>query len=249
MTRWKLVIEYDGTSFVGWQRQANGASVQALLEDAVFRFSQEKCLVQGAGRTDSGVHALGQVAHVDIVKPADADTVRDAINFHIDSSSIVVRSAQAVSEDFHARFSALRRTYLYRILDRRVAPALEFGRVWHVPTALDVHAMHLAAQSLLGNHDFTSFRAKDCQARSPMRSLDRLDVRRVNGEVHLDVAARSFLHHQVRNFAGTLKLVGEGKWDRRDVEVALDACDRAAAGPTAPARGLYLVSVGYDDAG
>ena len=249
MTRWKLIVEYDGGPFVGWQRQANGPSVQAALETAVYRFAQEEVVVQGAGRTDSGVHALGQVAHVDIVKPTDANTVRDAINFHIESPSIVVRSAQAVSEDFHARFSALRRTYLYRILDRRVAPALELGRVWHVPTALDVHAMRLAAQSLLGNHDFTSFRAKDCQGRSPMRSLDRLDVRRVNGEVHLDVAARSFLHHQVRNFAGTLKLVGEGKWDRRDVEVALDACDRAAAGPTAPAQGLYLVSVGYDDAG
>ena len=248
MTRWKLVIEYDGASFVGWQRQANGKSVQSVLEDAVFQFSQEKCLVQGAGRTDSGVHALGQVAHVDIVKPVNGDTVRDAINFHLKPYSVVIRSAEAVSEDFHARFSAMRRTYLYRIMDRRAAPALAVGRVWHVSMALNADAMRLAAQSLLGHHDFTSFRAKDCQANSPMRTLDRLDVRRVNEEIHLDVEARSFLHHQVRNFAGTLKLVGEGKWGRREVEAALGACDRAAAGPTAPAQGLYLVSVGYDDA-
>ena len=249
MTRWKLVIEYDGASFVGWQRQANGASVQAALEDAVFHFSQEKCLVQGAGRTDSGVHALGQVAHVDIEKPVDGDTVRDAINFHLKPFSIVIRSAEAVGEDFHARFSARRRTYLYRILDRRAAPAIDVGRVWHVSTALNANAMSLAAQSLLGHHDFTSFRAKDCQANSPMRTLDRLDVRRVDEEIHLDVEARSFLHHQVRNFAGTLKLVGEGRWGRRDVEAALGACDRAAAGPTAPAQGLYLASVGYDGTG
>ena len=192
------------------------------------------------------MHALGQVAHVDIEKPVDGDTVRDAINFHLKPFSIVIRSAEAVGEDFHARFSAKRRTYLYRILDRRAAPAIDVGRVWHVSTALNANAMSLAAQSLLGHHDFTSFRAKDCQANSPMRTLDRLDVRRVDEEIHLDVEARSFLHHQVRNFAGTLKLVGEGRWGRRDVEAALGACDRAAAGPTAPAQGLYLVSVGYD---
>ena len=245
MTRWKLVIEYDGGPFVGWQRQSNGESVQAALEDAVYRFTQEECLVQGAGRTDAGVHAFGQVAHVDIEKLADADTVRDAINFHLKPAPIVVQSAEAVGEDFHARFSATQRTYLYRILDRRPAPALEAGRVWHVPMPLDADAMHAAAQPLLGHHDFTSFRAKDCQADSPMRTLNRLDVRRVGGEIHLDVEARSFLHHQVRNFAGTLKLVGEGKWQRRDVEAALAACDRAESGPTAPAEGLYLVSVGY----
>ncbi len=246
MTRWKLVIEYDGGPFVGWQRQANGASVQAALEAAVFKFAQEEIHVQGAGRTDSGVHALGQVAHMDLVKAADADTVRDALNFHLKPDPVSILSAVAVAPDFHARFSATRRSYLFRILDRRPPPALEAGRVWHVTRRLDAAAMHQAAQVLVGHHDFSSFRAKDCQADSPLRTLDRLDVRRVGDEIHIDAEARSFLHHQVRNFAGTLKQVGDGKWSRRDVEKALAARDRAAAGPTAPPEGLYLVAVDYD---
>ncbi|MGB0553040.1 MAG: tRNA pseudouridine(38-40) synthase TruA [Alphaproteobacteria bacterium] len=249
MTRWKLIIEYDGGPFVGWQRQANGPSVQAALEDAVFRFTQEEALVQGAGRTDSGVHAMGQVAHVDIEKDVDGDTVRDAINFHLKPNPVSVLSAQAVDGAFHARFSATRRAYLYRILDRRPPPAIEAGRVWHVARRLDVDAMHEAAQTLIGHHDFTSFRAKDCQADSPMRTLDRLDVRRVGEEIHIDTEARSFLYHQVRNFTGTLKRVGGGKWSPRDVRSALEACDRAAAGETAPADGLYLMEVGYEPLG
>lgn len=249
MTRWKLVIEYDGGPFVGWQRQANGASVQAALEEAVFRFTQEEALVQGAGRTDSGVHAMGQVAHVDIEKVVEADTVRDAINFHLKPNPIAVLRADAVGAEFHARFSATRRSYLYRILDRRPPPAIEAGRVWHVSRRLDADAMHDAAQRLIGHHDFTSFRAKDCQADSPMRTLDRLDVRRVGDEVHITTEARSFLYHQVRNFTGTLKLVGDGKWSAEDVETALAACDRAAAGETAPAEGLYLMAVGYEPLG
>lgn len=246
MTRWKLTLEYDGGPFVGWQRQANGRSVQAALEAAVQCFAQEEVHVQGAGRTDSGVHALGQVAHIDIEKPADGDTVRDALNFHLKPDPVVVLAAEAVSDEFHARFSAARRRYLYRLLDRRSPPAIDAGRVWHVSRRLDAAAMHDAAQSLVGHHDFTSFRAKDCQADSPMRTLDRLDVRRVGAEIHIDAEARSFLHHQVRNFTGTLKLVGEGKWSTADVADALAARDRSAAGPTAPAEGLYLVSVDYD---
>ena len=246
MTRWKLIVEYDGGPFVGWQRQANGPSVQAALETAVYRFAQEQVVVQGAGRTDSGVHALGQVAHIDLAKAADADTVRDALNFHLKPDPVTVLSATSVDTEFHARFSATRRAYLYRILDRRPPPAVDAGRVWHVNHRLDADAMHAAAQELVGQHDFTSFRAKDCEADSPVKTLDRLDVRRSGPEIHINAVARSFLHHQVRNFAGTLKLVGEGKWRRDDVGEALAACDRAAAGPTAPAEGLYLVEVAYD---
>lgn len=246
MTRWKLVVEYDGGPFVGWQRQANGRSVQAAMEMAIHRFTQEVVVVHGAGRTDSGVHALGQVAHVDIIMEADADKVRDALNFYLKPDPISVLSAKPVNGKFHSRFSAMRRIYLYRILDRRPPPAVETGRVWHVAHSLDASAMHAAAQVLVGQHDFTSFRAKACQASSPVKTLDWLDVRRVGQEIHIDVGARSFLHHQVRNFAGTLKLVGEGKWRREDVMEVLGARDRAVAGVTAPAQGLYLVEVNYE---
>ena len=246
MTRWKLIVEYDGGPFVGWQRQANGSSVQAALETAIYRFAQEEVVVQGAGRTDSGVHALGQVAHIDLAKDADADTVRDALNFHLKPNPVTVLSATPVDTEFHARFSATRRVYLYRILDRRPPPTVDAGRVWHVNHRLDADAMHAAAQELVGQYDFTSFRAKDCQAESPVKTVDRLDVRRSGPEIHINAVARSFLHHQVRNFAGTLKLAGEGKWRCDDVAEALAACDRGAAGPTAPAGGLYLVEVAYD---
>ena len=225
MTRWKLILEYDGAPFVGWQRQTNGRSVQVALERAVYRFTQEEAVVYGAGRTDSGVHALGQVAHVDITKGVDANTVRDAINFHLKPDPISVLSAESISDDFDARFSATRRLYLYRILARRPPPAVDAGRVWHVTRDLDVGAMHAAAQVLVGYHDFTSFRAKDCQSASPVKTLNRLDVRQVGQEIHIDAVAPSFLHHQVRNFAGTLKLVGEGKWRREDVAWALDGAD------------------------
>ena len=209
MTRWKITLEYDGRPFVGWQRQANGPSVQAALELAIAAFAQEEAVVHGAGRTDSGVHALGQVAHFDLAREADAETVRDALNFHLKADPVAVLLAEAVDDEFQARFSATGRRYLYRILNRRAPPALEAGRVWHVGAALDAAAMHEAAQALVGKHDFTSFRATDCQADTPVRTLDALEVTRHGEEIHITAAARSFLHHQVRNFAGTLRLVGE----------------------------------------
>ena len=245
MTRWKLTIEYDGGPFVGWQRQDNGPSVQASVEEAIEQFSGEAVTVYAAGRTDSGVHALGQVAHVDLSKETTADTVRDAVNFHLKPQPVAVIAAEAVDADFHARFSAVARHYRYRILNRRAPPALAAGRVWHVGAPLDAAAMHDAAQALVGKHDFTSFRAVACQADSPVKTLDAIAVTREGDEILIEVRARSFLHHQVRNFAGTLKLVGEGKWSRGDVEDTLAARDRSRAGPTAPPEGLYLMRVLY----
>lgn len=246
MQRWKITIEYDGGPFVGWQRQTNGPTVQAALEDAVLAFCGERVLVQGAGRTDTGVHALAQVAHLDIARETDAKTVRDAINHHLKPNPVAILEAQPVPGDFHARFSATGRSYLYRILNRRAPAVLDYGRVWAVPKDLDAAAMHEAAQVLVGQHDFTSFRASECQADSPVKTLDRLDVSRRGEEIHIVAEARSFLHHQIRNFAGTLERVGRGRWSARDVERILDARDRAAAGPTAPPQGLYLTGVRYD---
>jgi len=243
--RWKLTAEYDGTGLVGWQRQDNGPSVQEALETAIHRFCGETVTVHGAGRTDAGVHALGQVAHADIAKDADADTVRDALNAHLRPAPIAVLRAEAVDEDFHARFSATGRAYLYRIVNRRPPLTLDAGRAWQVAPPLDAAAMHDAAQALIGRHDFTSFRASLCQAKSPVKTLSALDVSRDGETVLIRVRARSFLHHQVRNIAGTLMLVGIGKWDRADVAAALAARDRAAAGQTAPAHGLYLTQVFY----
>ncbi len=245
MTRYKLTLEYDGAGFVGWQRQENGPSLQAALEAAVLGFCGEAVTVHGAGRTDAGVHALGQVAHVDLAKETDADTVRDALNAHLKPAAVAVLAAEVVDGDFHARFSALERVYRYRIVNRRARLALDRGRAWFVPQPLDAAAMHDAASALLGHHDFTSFRARDCQAKSPVKTLDVLEVIRDGQELRVEARARSFLHHQVRNMVGTLKLVGEGKWGRADVTRALAARDRSAAGPTAPSEGLYLVSVGY----
>jgi len=243
--RWKLTIEYDGGGLVGWQRQDNGPSVQAALETAIHRFCGETATVHGAGRTDAGVHALGQVAHADIHKETDADTVRDALNAHLRPDPIAVLNAEAVDDEFHARFSATGRAYLYRIANRRPPLTLEAGRAWHVTPPLDADAMHHAAQALIGRHDFTSFRASLCQANSPVKTLSALDVSRDGDMVLIRARARSFLHHQVRNIAGTLMLVGIGKWGRADVEAALAARDRAAAGQTAPAHGLYLSEVFY----
>ena len=245
MQRWKLTIEYDGTPFVGWQRQDNGDSVQQCLEAAAETLAGCPTPVQGAGRTDSGVHALGQVAHLDIAKTLRPDQVRDALNFHLRPAPISVLEVEAVSQDFHARFSASGRVYLYRILNRRPPPALDTGKVWHNQRPLDAEAMHDAAQVLVGHHDFTSFRSSECQADSAVKTLDRLRVRRAGEEIHVDVAARSFLHNQVRILVGTLELVGRRKWTARHVEKALQARSRSAAGPTAPPEGLYLVSVDY----
>jgi len=245
VTRWKLTIEYDGGPFVGWQRQANGLSVQEVLEQAVTGFTGESALVQGSGRTDAGVHALGQVAHVDLAKATTADTVRLALNDHLKRWPVVVLAAEAVAGDFHARFSATARRYVYRILNRSAPPTLDKARVWWLPVALDAAAMHEAARVLLGHHDFSSFRAAECQAASPVKTLDRLEVARLGEEIQVTAAARSFLHHQVRNMVGSLSLVGRGKWTAADLRAALAAKDRRAAGPTAPPQGLYLAEVGY----
>jgi len=245
VTRWKLTLEYDGTAFLGWQRQAEGPTVQQVLEEAVESFCGERVVAHAAGRTDSGVHALGQIVHLDIAKPADAHTVQMALNHFLKRLPVAVLAAEAVGEDFHARFSATARHYRFRILNRRAPPALELGRVWWLPVPLDAAAMHRAAQALVGHHDFTSFRAAECQAASPVKTLDRLDVTRLGEEIEIAAESRSFLHHQVRNMVGTLSLVGRGKWRERQVAEALAAKDRAAAGPTAPPDGLYLVRVLY----
>jgi tRNA pseudouridine38-40 synthase len=243
--RYKLTVEYDGAPFVGWQRQDNGASVQGALEEAIFRLSRETVTVTGAGRTDAGVHAFGQVAHFDLAKEFPPDRIRDALNHFLRPAPVSVIEAEIAASDFHARFSATARHYLYRILTRRAPPALERGHVWHVVRDLDAEAMHHAAQALAGQHDFTTFRAAECQAKSPVKTLDRLDVARVGEEIHVNASARSFLHNQVRSMVGSLKLVGEGKWTRRDLDRALSAKDRSECGPVAPPEGLYLARVDY----
>ena len=245
MQRWKLIIEYDGRPFSGWQRQDNGRSVQQSLEEAVQRLSGETVRVHASGRTDAGVHALGQVVHFDLEKPFLADKIRDGLNFHLRPNPVAVLSVEPVSEEFHARLTSTGRSYVYRILNRRAPPTLDAGRVWHVQRPLDAAAMHAAAQVLVGRHDFSSFRASICQAKSPLKTLDRLDVERVGDEVRIHAAARSFLHHQVRNMVGTLELVGAGKWSVADVRAALEACDRRRSGPTAPPDGLYFVEARY----
>jgi tRNA pseudouridine38-40 synthase len=248
MTRWALLLEYDGSPFVGWQRQINGLSVQEVLEQAASHLNHGQQVASiVAGRTDAGVHARGQTAHIDLPGSHSPKAVRDALNYHMKPHPVVVLTAAAVPDDWNARFSAVRRAYRFRILNRRSRPALLAGKVWHVPHPLDATAMHEAAQRLLGRHDFTSFRAASCQAKSPIRTLDRLDVTRQGDTVEIATEARSFLHHQVRNFAGTLKLVGEGRWPAERVTAALEAKDRAAAGPTAPPDGLTLMGVGYPD--
>ncbi|MEO5335641.1 MAG: tRNA pseudouridine(38-40) synthase TruA [Magnetospirillum sp. WYHS-4] len=245
MPRYRITVEYDGSGFVGWQRQAAGASVQQTLEEAVARFAGTEVRLHVAGRTDAGVHALGQVAHFDLEKDWPPDKVRDALNYWVKPRSIAVLRAEVADAGFHARFSAVERTYLYRILNRRAPPALDRDRVWWVSAPLNAETMAEAARELLGRHDFTTFRAALCQANSPVRTLDQLEVSRRGEEIHVVARARSFLHHQVRNMVGTLKLVGEGKWTPADVRRALEARDRAQGGPTAPASGLYLTGVGY----
>jgi tRNA pseudouridine38-40 synthase len=243
--RYKLTIEYDGGPYVGWQRQANGASVQQAIETAIAAFSGEAVTVKGAGRTDAGVHALGQVAHIDLARDWPADTVRDALNAHLRQETVAIVAAEAVADDFDARFSAVKRHYLYRILVRRAPPVIERGRVWWVAQTMDDDAMHAAAQALVGRHDFTTFRSSECQAKSPVKTLDRLDVSRAGDEIAVRATARSFLHNQVRSMVGTLKKVGEGRWPVSAVGEALAAADRARSGPVAPPDGLYLARVDY----
>jgi tRNA pseudouridine38-40 synthase len=245
MPRYKLIIEYDGTPYVGWQAQDNGATIQGSLTDAIAAFAGERAAVHGAGRTDAGVHALGQVAHLDLAKDWDTDNVRDAINFHLRPQPIAVLAAERVADDFDARFSALKRHYLYRIANRRADLALDVNRAWRVPRPLDSAAMHAAAQQLVGKHDFTTFRSTECQANSPVKTLNRLDVTRDGDDVRVTASARSFLQHQVRSMVGSLVHVGEGKWSAGDLVQALDAHDRTACGQVAPPHGLYLVRVEY----
>ena len=248
MPRYRIIIEYDGTPFVGWQMQPDGASVQGGLVEAVFKFCGERVDVRGAGRTDSGVHARGQVAHFDLARAFPADTVRNALNFHLKPDPISILSAEIVAETFDARFSATGRHYLYRIVNRRSPPVLEQNRVWWVARPLDAGRMADAATVMVGRHDFTTFRAIGCQAKSPVKTLDRFDVSVVDGEIHVAASALSFMHNQVRSMVGSLKLVGEGRWSADDLASALAARDRARCGPVAPAMGLYLMRVDYDDA-
>ena len=247
MPRCKLTVEYCGTGLVGWQRQPNGLSVQEALEIAVRRFCGANLTVFGAGRTDAGVHALAQIAHVDLPRIAPPDEIRGALNHHLRPHAISVLDVAPVSPDFDARLSATGRRYLYRILNRRAPPALDRGRVWHVASPLNLAAMQAGAAHLIGHHDFSTFRDSLCQAKSPVKTLDALDLSRIGDEIRIAAHARSFLHHQVRNMVGTLKLVGLGRWTPGDVGRALAARDRRAGGPTAPAEGLVLVAVRYNN--
>jgi tRNA pseudouridine38-40 synthase len=245
MPRYKIIVEYDGAPFAGWQYQENSPSVQRAIMTAIEAFSGEQVMVQGAGRTDAGVHALGQVAHFDLASERDTDTVRDAINAHLRPLPVAILSAEKVPGDFDARRSAVRRHYLFRIANRRPDLAIERGRAWRLPRRLDAEAMHAAAQCLVGKHDFTTFRSTECQAKSPEKTLDRLDVSRLGDEIHISAVARSFLHNQVRSMVGSLVVVGDGKWQAGDLARALEARDRSACGPVAPPDGLYLVKVDY----
>src|SRR3954454_24547414 len=245
MPRYKLTIEYDGAPFCGWQIKENGASVQGGLEDAVKGICGEQVRVHGAGRTDAGVHALAQVAHCDIIKDFAPGRLRDGLNAHLRPHPIGVLDAEIVPETFEARFSAIKRHYLYRIVNRRANLAVDAGHVWRVPSPLDAEAMHAAAQRLLGKHDFTTFRDTECQARSPEKTLDQLDVLRDGREIIILTSARSFLHSQVRSMVGSLMWVGEGRWTADDLSAALAARNRAACGIVAPPDGLYLMQVDY----
>lgn len=246
MPRYKLIIEYDGRPFVGWQIQDNGPTVQGVLAAAAEGFCGEKVTIYGAGRTDAGVHALGQVGHIDLSKAWDADTVRDAMNAHLRPHPVAILSAEQVEDTFDARFSARKRHYLYRIINRRADLTFERGRAWRIAKMLNSAAMHAAAQRLVGRHDFTTFRNVECQAKSPVKTLDQLDVHRIKDDIHVVASARSFLHTQVRSMVGAVALVGEGKWTADDISAALERRDRTACAPVAPPDGLYLTSVDYE---
>jgi tRNA pseudouridine38-40 synthase len=245
MSRYKITIEYDGTPFSGWQIQANGPSVQEELARAIEGLTGQRIIPRGAGRTDAGVHARGQVAHFDLMRDHAPATVRDALNFHLRPSPIAILDCEIVDERFDARFSAQARHYLYRICNRRAPLVLDRNRAWQVALPLNATAMQEAAQFLLGQHDFTTFRAAQCQAKSPLRTLNSLDVTHDGETIIITTSARSFLHHQVRSIAGSLKLVGEGKWQPSDLRRALEERNRAACGPVAPACGLYFMEVVY----
>ncbi|APG83227.1 tRNA pseudouridine synthase A [Sinorhizobium americanum CCGM7] len=247
MPRYRLTVEYDGSDYVGWQRQENGPSVQEAIEKAVLSLTGETVSIRGAGRTDSGVHAMGQVAHVDLTREWKTHTLRNALNAHLTLAAerVSILDAAEVPPEFDARFSAVRRHYLYRIISRRSPLALEARRAWWVPKMLDHEAMHAAAQHLVGHYDFTTFRSAHCQATSPLRTIDRLDVTRSGELIEIRATAQSFLHNQIRSFAGSLKLVGEGKWTPDDLKAALEARDRKACGPVAPPDGLFFMQVDY----
>lgn len=245
MPRYRLLIEYDGAPFVGWQRQTNGRSVQQAIEEAAEAFCGEATRIGGAGRTDAGVHASGQVAHLDLARDWPDDTVRDALNAHLRPEPVAILAASRAGNGFDARHSATQRHYRYLIVNRRAPLALERGKAWHVARPLDHTAMHLAAQALVGHHDFTTFRSTECQSASPVKTLDRLDVSRQGERIVIEASARSFLHNQVRSMVGSLKLVGEGRWRAEDLATALAARDRRACGPVAPPDGLCLVRVDY----
>src|SRR4029079_821040 len=245
MPRYKLTVEYDGRPFAGWQIQVNQLTVQGLLTSAIEALSGDKTLAQGAGRTDAGVQARGQVAHVDLSKDWDADTIRDALNAHLRPHPVAILSAERVADDFSARTSAIRRHYLYRVINRRADLTIDAGRAWRVARPLDAPAMHAAAQRLIGKHDFTTFRSTECQAKSPVKTLDVLKVERAGEEVYVTSTARSFLHNQVRSMVGSLVQVGEGKWSPDALAKVLEARDRTACGPVAPPDGLYLIKVDY----
>ncbi len=245
MPRFKLTIEYDGTPFVGWQKQPDLPSVQQTIEEAIEAFSGEVAPTQAAGRTDAGVHALGQVVHFDLKRQWEAFRIQQAMNFHLKPHPVVVVASEEVDDTFEARFSAKMRHYKYLICNRRARPVLDWNRVWHVPVPLEAEAMHEAAQCLVGQHDFTTFRAAECQSNSPVKSLEAIGVAADGERLIITLKARSFLHHQVRSFAGSLKMVGEGKWLALDLKNALEARDRSWCGAMAPAAGLYLAKVDY----
>jgi tRNA pseudouridine38-40 synthase len=249
VTRWRLTIEYDGGPFMGWQRQDHGPSVQQMLEEALKQMTGETAAVTAAGRTDAGVHALAMSAHVDIARELTPHRLREGLNALVRPLPVSVLAVEPVADDWHARFSCLGRRYRYRILTRRAPPARDVGKVWHIATPLDLAAMQEGAAQLIGRHDFTTFRSAHCQSDSPVKTLDRLEVSRVGEEVHIEAAARSFLHHQVRSMVGCLALVGRGQWAPQDMKMALDAKDRAALGFNAPPHGLYFVEASYPDPG
>ncbi|MEA3052477.1 MAG: tRNA pseudouridine38-40 synthase [Sphingomonadales bacterium] len=245
MTRFRLTVEYDGGPFMGWQRQAHGPSVQQAIEEAARAITGERAVLHAAGRTDAGVHAIAMAAHVDIERPITAFRLAEGLNARLRPRPVAILSALPVADDWHARFSCIGRRYRYRIVNRRAPPALAAGRAWQVAVPLDAEAMHEAARILVGRHDFTTFRSAHCQSDSPLKTLDRLEVRREGEEILVDAAARSFLHHQVRSMVGCLQLVGRGKWSASDLKDALEARDRAALGLNAPPQGLYFVEAVY----